>query len=131
MWRVGWKKVEFGINRMMRGETLYGKFGFRPYELDDMKETKKFRSMYENNIKIANLKIIDRFDLMKKYLGNKLSDTEFREEEFIESLTESQIKALQRWLDTDDNHERIKEIKDKIKLLLYNRRDLIINSKDE
>jgi len=64
---------------MMRGETLYGKFGFRPYELDDLKETKNLLSMYENNIKIANLKIIDRFDLMKKYFGNKLSDTEFRE----------------------------------------------------
>ena len=96
MWRGGWKKVEFGINRMMRGETLYGKFGFRPYELDDMKKTKELQLMYLNNIKIANLKIIDRFDPMKKYFGNKLSDTEFREKagnwkigRFIESYVKS------------------------------------------
>lgn len=50
MWR---KNVDFGINRMMRGETLYGKFGFRPYDdLDNPKQAKELRSMYENNIKI-------------------------------------------------------------------------------
>ena len=61
-----------------------------------MKKTKELQSMYLNNIKIANLKIIDRFDLMKKYFGNKLSDTEFREKagnwsigRFIESYVKS------------------------------------------
>ena len=94
MWR---KTVEYGIKRMMRGETLYGKFGFRPYDdLDNPKQTKELITMYLNNIKIANLKIIDRFDPMKKYFGNKLSDTEFREKagnwkigRFIESYVKS------------------------------------------
>jgi len=83
MYRCGGKKGKMLklalMYSMTHGETWYGKFGFRPYELDDMKETKNLLSMYENNIKIANLKIIDRFDLMKKYFGKKLSDAEFRE----------------------------------------------------
>ena len=55
--------------------------------------------MYENNIKIVNLKIIDRFDLMKKYFGKKLSDTEFREKAGnwkIGRFIESSVKSYDR-----------------------------------
>ena len=51
-------------------------------------------------------------------------------EEFIKSLTNNQTRALERWLNTDDNHERIKEIKDMIKLLLYNKRDQVMERRD-
>lgn len=58
---------------------------------------------------------------MKNYIENNIK-------EFIESLTTSQVKALERWLNVDDNHDRIKEIKEMIKLLLYNHRDHIMDS---
>lgn len=64
-----------------------------------MKKTNKLQLMYENNIKIVNLKIIDRFDLMKKYFGKKLSDTEFREKAGnwkIGRFIESSVKSYDR-----------------------------------
>ena len=87
----------------------------------------KYAMMYDG----MNWTLTRKTELIDRLYEDKKNYIEDNMEEFIESLTESQIKALQRWLDTDDNHERIKEIKDKIKLLLYNQRDLIINSKDE
>lgn len=44
------------------------------------------------------------------------------------NLTESRKKALERWLDDDDNdNEKIKQI---IKLLLYNSKDMAIATRD-
>ena len=48
-------------------------------------------------------------------------------EYFLETLSKSQIRALERWLNTDDEHNKIKEVKDKIKLLLYNKRVIVID----
>jgi len=41
-------------------------------------------------------------------------------DDFLDSLSTTRIRALERWLDTDDD-DRIKE---QIKLLLYNNRNL-------
>ncbi len=51
-------------------------------------------------------------------------------EDFLGSLTPSQKRALNRWLDTDEDDKKIKNIKEKIKLLLYNSRYLPIKSND-
>tara|TARA_B110000908_G_C10091273_1_gene374126 strand:+ start:58 stop:309 length:252 start_codon:yes stop_codon:yes gene_type:complete len=69
-------------------------------------------------------------ELIERLYENKRDYIEDNMDEFIESLSHSQTKALERWLKTDDTHNKIKEIKEKIKLLLYNKRDIIINKKD-
>jgi hypothetical protein len=65
--------------------------------------------------------LIDRlYEDKKNYIKNNM-------EYFLETLSKSQIRALERWLNTDDEHDKIKEVKDKIKLLLYNKREVVID----
>jgi len=98
----------------------------------------EYHNVYISNIRDKYAMMYDGLDwaltrkteLIDRLYEDKKNYIEDNMEEFIDSLTESQVKALQRWLDTEDNHDRIKEIKDKIKLLLYNKRGIIINSKD-
>ena len=68
-------------------------------------------------------------ELIDKLYDEKRDYIEENLDEFIQSLTKSQKKALDRWMDMDDDHVKIKEIKDKIKLLLYNKRNIPLNSK--
>ena len=43
-------------------------------------------------------------------------------EEFYDSLSLSRKRALERWFNIDEEHEKIKE---KIKLLFYNKRHMV------
>jgi hypothetical protein len=45
-------------------------------------------------------------------------------------LTESRRRALERWLVTDDNDKKITRVKDEIKLLLYNKRNIAIETQN-
>jgi hypothetical protein len=45
-------------------------------------------------------------------------------------LSEPRKKALDRWLEADEEDEKISKIKDKIKLLLYNKRNLIMDKRE-
>jgi hypothetical protein len=47
-------------------------------------------------------------------------------EEFKKSLSEFKLKALKRWIDTDDEDEVVKRIKKDMELLLYNGRKIPI-----
>ena len=85
----------------------------------------RYAMMYDGMEWILTRKseLIDRlYEDKKNYIENNM-------EEFIQTLTNNQTKALERWLNTDDTHDRIKEIKDMIKLLLYNKRDRVIEYK--
>ena len=87
----------------------------------------RYAMMYDGADWILTRKseLIDRlYEDKKNYIENNM-------EEFIKSLTNNQTKALERWLNTYDNHERIKEIKDMIKLLLYNKRDQVMEQWDQ
>ena len=64
---------------LTHGDTWYGKFGFRPYDIDNIIITKDLINKYENNIKIAHLMVIDRLDILKKYFGKDMPKSEFRE----------------------------------------------------
>jgi hypothetical protein len=93
-----------------------------------------------NNIYISNMK--DKFammfdgkdwiltmkeDLIQKIYDDKRSYIETNLDDFINSLTKERQKALKRWLDTDEDHPRIKKIKDDITLMLYNKRKIAID----
>lgn len=68
--------------------------------------------------------LIDRQTLINAIYDNKKNYVENNLDEFILSLTQSKKDALIRWLDTDDDHKKIKEVKENIKLVLYNSRNI-------
>lgn len=71
--------------------------------------------------------------VMKEYLIDKIymdkrNYIEENLDDFLDSLTTSQRNALNRWMNTEDDHAKIKEIKSMIKLLLYNKRNIVTDS---
>ena len=93
-----------------------------------------------NNIYISNMK--DKFammfdgkdwiltmkeNLIQKIYDDKRSYIETNLDDFINSLTKERQNALKRWLDTAEDHPRIKKIKDDITLMLYNKRKIAID----
>jgi hypothetical protein len=50
-------------------------------------------------------------------------------DKFVNLLTNSQKEELAVWLKNDDDDKKIKLVKEKIKLLLYNKKDLVIETK--
>jgi hypothetical protein len=66
-------------------------------------------------------------NLIQKIYDDKRSYIETNLDDFVNSLTKDRINALKRWLDTDEDHPRIKKIKDDITLMLYNKRKVAID----
>jgi hypothetical protein len=68
--------------------------------------------------------IDDIYDDKKNYIEENLND-------FIDSLSTSRINALRRWLNTDENDKKILDIKERIKLYLYNNKELPLKTRKE
>ena len=87
----------------------------------------KYGMMYDGKdwTLIPKNELIDRiYDEKKSYIEENIED-------FYDSLSKSQINALDRWFETEDGHDRIIAIKEKIKLLLYNKRNIPLNTKNK
>ena len=80
----------------------------------------KYAMMYDG----SDWTLVMKDDLIDKLYDEKKNYIEENLDDFLDSLTKSQRKALDRWMDMDEGHAKIKEIKDKIKLLLYNKRNI-------
>jgi hypothetical protein len=99
----------------------------------------EYHNVYITNMKDKYAMMFDGKDwnlTMKDELINKIYDDkknyiEENIDDFIDSLTSSRKKALERWLSTDDNDDRIIKIKNEIKLLLYNKRNVILDKQEE
>lgn len=113
------------------------------YSTLKLTETVHFNPKYpeNHNIYISNMtdkyammfdgkewNLITKEDLINQIYEDKKNYIEENLDEFINSLSVSRKKALERWLDTDDEDPKIKEIKGKIKLLLYNSRKLVCDT---
>ncbi|VBB18935.1 hypothetical protein YASMINEVIRUS_1467 [Yasminevirus sp. GU-2018] len=93
----------------------------------------EYHNVYISNMKDKYAMMFDgdewtlttKEDLINKIYEDKKNYIEENLEEFVDSLPISRKKALERWLETDDEDPKIKEIKDNIKLLLYNSRKMI------
>jgi hypothetical protein len=93
----------------------------------------EYHNVYISNIKDKYAMMYDgskwsltrKEKLIDKLYENKKNYIENNMDEFIDLLSQNQIKALENWLETDDDHDKIKEIKEMIKLLLYNKRNQI------
>ena len=49
--------------------------------------------------------------------------------DFIDNLSDSKQRALERWLDTKENDPKIKRIKEEIKLMLYNKKGIPMDTR--
>ena len=95
----------------------------------------EYHNVYISNIKDKYAMMYDgkewsltrKTELIDRLYEDKKNYIEDNMEYFLETLSKSQIRALERWLNTDDEHDKIKEVKDKIKLLLYNKREVVID----
>ena len=70
-------------------------------------------------------------ELINKIYDDKKNYIEENLEEFIGTLSVSRRNALNRWIDTDENDSKVKEIKDNIKLLLYNMKHIPLKKINE
>jgi len=92
----------------------------------------EYHNIYISNIKDKYAMLFDgvnwtltmKEDLINRIYEDKKNYIEENLDEFIDSLPLSRRKALERWLETDDENSKITEIKDQIKLLLYNKRNI-------
>ena len=84
----------------------------------------KYAMVYKNGAwsVVVKKEVIDKlYDDKKNYIEDNL-------ETFYESLSTSRKNALKRWLDTEDDQPKINTIKEDIKLLLFNKRDIPITT---
>ncbi|VBB17664.1 hypothetical protein YASMINEVIRUS_127 [Yasminevirus sp. GU-2018] len=87
--------------------------------ISNMKD--KYAMMFDGK----NWTLTTKDDLINKIYDDKKNYIEENLEVFVDSLSPSRKNALERWLETDDEDAKIKEIKENIKLLLYNQRKMI------
>jgi len=85
----------------------------------------KYAMMYDG----ADWTLVMKDELIDKMYDHKRNYIEENMDDFLDSLTRSQINALHRWLDAADDHPYIDKIKNDIKLLLYNKRKMVLNNK--
>jgi hypothetical protein len=97
-----------------------------------------------HNVYISNMKdkyamtydgkdwnLIIKEDLINKIYDDKKNYIEENLDDFVDSLSTSRMNALNRWIETDDEDDRISKIKHEIKLLLYNKRDMVESKKNK
>jgi len=81
----------------------------------------KYAMMYDG----SDWTLVYKDDLIDKLYNDKRNYIEENLEDFLESLTKSQINALDRWMNATDEHQYVQKIKNDIKLMLYNKRRMI------
>ena len=74
----------------------------------------KYAMTYDGN----DWSLVMKDELIDQIYDKKRDYIEENMEEFLESLTKSQIDALYRWLAVDDDHDYVQKVKNNIKLML-------------
>jgi hypothetical protein len=98
----------------------------------------EYQNIYISNMKDIYAMMFDgdkwtlttKADLVEKIYQDKKDYIEENLEEFVASLLPSRKRALERWLDTDEEDDKIRKIKNDIKILLYNEKQLGIDSRE-
>ena len=86
----------------------------------------KYAMIYKNE----NWQLVNKQDLVDEIYDNKKDYIEENVEDFYNIMSNSQKNALNRWLLADEhNDKRISKIKDRMKLLLYNKRHIPMTTK--
>jgi hypothetical protein len=95
---------------------------FQNIYITNMKD--KYAMMYDG----INWTLTMKDDLISKIYEDKKNYIEENLEDFIDSLAPSQKRALDRWVNTAEDDKKIREIKERIKLLLYNSKQIPIET---
>ncbi len=85
----------------------------------------KYGMIYDGH----NWNLTTKNELVDKLYDDNKSYVEENLDEFCSSLHPSQRNALDRWLNTDEDAPKIRDVKERIKLLLYNKREIAIQTK--
>ena len=99
----------------------------------------EYHNIYITNVKDKyamlfdgeNWNLIMKDELINKIYDDKKNYIEENLDDFIDSLSVSRKKALERWLASEEDDDRINKVKNEIKLLLYNKRNLIMDKRDD
>jgi hypothetical protein len=87
----------------------------------------QYGKMYDGNawIKLTKKNLVNKvYDDKKDYVEDNRND-------FINKLQPSRKKALDNWLYMDDEHKRIQQTKSDLKLLMYNKRNMVNNNSNK
>ena len=119
------RAIQQGYNSTIKlTETLHFNPKYPEYHnvyISNMKD--KYAMLFDGKIWTLTMKE----DLINQIYEDKKNYIEENLEEFIRSLTDSRKNALVRWLETDDDDAKISKIKNEIKLLLYNKRNIVLD----
>jgi hypothetical protein len=86
----------------------------------------KYAMIYKNN----NWQLVNKHELVDEIYNNKKQYIKDIMEKFYNTMTDLEKNALNRWLLADEhNDKRISKIKDRMKLLLYNKRHIPMTTK--
>ena len=122
------KVLQSGYNSAIKlTETIHFNPKYPEYHniyITNMKD--KYAMMFDGQ----NWTLTMKEDLINKIYDDKKNYIEENLDDFIDSLSVSRKQALERWLNTDDDDKKIKDIKENIKLLLYNSKNLAIKNDD-
>ena len=99
----------------------------------------EYHNVYISNIKDKYAMVFNgtEWELMSKervvddLYQEKKDHVEENLETFLDSLSGPKQRALRRWLDTPDDDIRVKRVKDEIKLLLYNKRNIPMRNRKD
>lgn len=77
--------------------------------------------------------LVDRNDLIDEIYEDKKTLIEENLNKFVENLTENKKRRLIEWIENETNNkaEGTIKVKEELKLLLYNKRDMVINRKNQ
>jgi hypothetical protein len=87
----------------------------------------KYAMKYDD--KCEQWELMDTKELIDKIYENKRDYIDENLDDFINSLSPSRRAALNRWLTIDDEHDKVKEVKESIKLFLYNKRNIPLDTR--
>jgi len=87
----------------------------------------KYAMMFDGN----KWELTMKEDLINKIYDDKKNYIEENLDDFVGSLSVSRKKALDRWLEMADDDNAVSKIKEELKLLLYNKKDIVINDTTE
>jgi len=70
----------------------------------------------------------NREDVIDDLYCNNKDYIEQNVDDFVQNLTSFKDAALRRWLETNDDNPKILRLKERIKLLLYNNRQIVLKN---
>jgi hypothetical protein len=96
----------------------------------------EYHNVYISNMKDKYAMMFDgkawtltmKEELIDKIYSDKKNYIEENLDVFLDSLSTSRKKALERWLENDDDDKKIKSIKESIKLMLYNSKHIVMDT---